>query len=513
MSLLFRTSIAGNEVVKNVSIVKRRLWAPPSRNLRIQERQQSTRWGYRQNAGGINRRSIGFSSRNGFEKQHCVVHQTAFPDICSKQSYPRCKRQLSTTTTNSDSKEKESNDSKTDQKPLRMPDKDTELQLADLQATITDEYKQGNFKRALSSSQNLLKQTQEHFGFNVDHPATASAMNNVGLMHKLLGNFTEARQHYVGAMRIYASVCGRDHASYAMTLHNIGNLNKSQVHFDTSLKATERLSLVEASMEYLEEAFAIRNAELGAGHPHTIATRSAIGSTLAAQVLYQHKMVEATAGEDQDSNNTRKQYVALDPQGITQQHWRLAEEHLRASLQMAIDNPRGRQIQKNNHRKNQKGNKRKGSKQYIKPQKNTSKSGLLITTLSAASAAQNLAVFLKSLGMTFEEDSSLRKQHLHEAKDLYEKAQEVRSQLLPYDHPDLYATKYSLAELLDVLALAPGGKSEEERQKHEEAANTLRQEIIDTYDPPNSAQEEQDSNETKAGPLDVVVQKIEGSRK
>lgn len=463
----------------------------------------------------------------------------------SKQSFLHGTHRLSTTNTNNNNqKEKENKDTKDDENTIQMPDKDTELQLADLQATITEEYKRGNFTQALSSSKDLLKQTQQHFGYSVDHPATASAMNNVGLMHKLLGNFNEARQHYVGAMRIYASVCGRDHASYAMTLHNLGNLNKSQVHFDASLKATERLSLVEAAMEYLEEAYAIRVAELGAEHPHTIATRSAIGSTLAAQVLYQHKMVEDTntnnksSGGDEsaasnNNNNTRKRYVALNPEGVTQQQWRAAEEHLRVSLKTAIENPRGRQVQNNNpNRKNHKKGKKKGNnKQHVKQQQRNSdntnvgpSSGIVVTTLSAASAAQNLAVFLKSLGMTFDDDSPLRKQHMYEAKDLYEKVQQVRAQLLPHDHPDLYATKYSLAELLAVLASSPssygGGdnkndEEEQERQHHQDAANALRQEIIDTYDPPDLQQEEQDltDSEKKSGPVDVVVEKTERSKK
>jgi hypothetical protein len=431
---------------------------------------------------------------------------------------------LSTTTTKNGQKEEDDNDTKTDGKSIQMPDKDAELKLADLQATITEEYKRGNFTRALSSSQDLLKQTQQHFGYNVDHPATASAMNNVGLMHKLLGNFTEARQLYVGAMRIYASVCGRDHASYAMTLHNLGNLNKSQVHFDASLKATERLSLVEAAMEYLEEAYAIRVAELGAEHPHTVATRSAIGSTLAAQVLYQHKMVEDThnSGDCSASSNTRKQYVALDPEGITQQQWRAAEEHLRVSLQTAIENPRGKQIQNNQNRKKGK----KGKKQYVKQQRRKdnsnfgSSSGVTVTTLSAASAGQNLAVFLKSLAMTFGKDSQLRKQHLYEAKDLYEKVNEVRSQLLPYDHPDVYATKYSLAELLEVLASSPSSgddskndDEEQERERHEKAANALRQEIIDTYDPPDVQKDDLMDSEKNIRPVNVVVEKTEGSKR
>ena len=534
MPFILRTSIAfENEFVKTISGVRRTLKTTPNWTLRIQqERQQLTRWKCRQ-VNSMNRNTS--SNRLDETKQPLrllnstasVINQTAVLNMNVEQSCPHSAHRLSTTTTD-DQKEKGENGPKNDKLPLQMPDKDIELKLADLQATITEEYKLGNFTRALSSSKDLLKQTQQHFGFNVDHPATASAMNNVGLMHKLLGNFTEARQHYVGAMRIYASVCGRDHASYAMTLHNLGNLNKSQVHFDDSLKATERLSLVEAAMEYLEEAYAIRVAELGAEHPHTIATRSAIGSTLAAQVLYQHKMVEDTnhksSGDYITSNNTRKQYVALDPHGITQQQWRAAEEHLRASLQTAIENPRGQQIQNNQNRKNHEKGKKKGRKQGIKQQPSRYNSNLVpssnfvIATLSAASAAQNLAVFLKSLSMTFDEDSPLRKDHMYEAKDLYEKVQEARTHLLPYDHPDLYATKYSLAELLEVLAASPSSgvesKNDEERQRHKEAANALRQEIIDTYNPPDLQQQKEGSTDSKmeSGSLDVVVQKTKGSK-
>lgn len=438
-------------------------------------------------------------------------------------------RRLSTTTTDSDDKgvtESSSSGESNKNPPPQMPDKDAEFKLADLQATVTEEYKRGNFTNALATSQNLLKETQQHFGFNTDHPATASAMNNVGLMHKLLGNFTEARQHYVAAMRIYASVCGRDHESYAMTLHNLGNLNKSQVHFDASLKATERLSLVEKAMEYLEEAYSIRIAELGAEHPHSIATRSAIGSTLAAQVLYQHKLVENAPRNSTSSN--RKQYVSLNPETITRQQWRAAEEHLRESLQTAIDNPRGRQIQNDKDQKNRKTfKKNKGKKQSLKSQKSrqvgdnaTPFSGGAITTLSGASAAQNLAVFLKSLSMTMEENSQDRKQYLHEAKILYEDVRHVRSQLLPNDHPDLYATKYSLAELLEVLAGEPssgdGGENDEEyqeRQRHKEAADALRQEIIDTYDPPDVIDNKSDPKDSRQeeGPFEVIVERTKGT--
>lgn len=333
-----------------------------------------------------------------------------------------------------------------------MPDKDTELKLASIQSQITEYYKQGDFTKSLEISKDLLKQTESHFGR--DHPATASAYNNIGLMQKLLGDFIEARKHYDQAMRIYGKVVGRDHASYAMTLHNLGALSKSQVHFDTSLKATDRLSLVETALEHFEEAWAIRKAELGDEHPYTVATRSSYGSTLAAQVLYQHKYVER--------GTQQRQYVALNPQSVTDQGWRAAEAHLRQAMQTAIENPRGRNISKTNN--NNKQQKRKG-KQKQK-----------IETLSAAAAAQNLAVFLKSRSMT---ENPYNKALMKEAKSLYNQVEKVRTQLLPKQHPDLYATKYSLGELLEVIG-------------DTEAANQLRQEIIDTYDPPSEEEEEKD---------------------
>lgn len=434
---------------------------------------------------------------------------------------------LSSTTTggnNSNDKEEEKVKVKVESSnnPQPMPDKDAELRLVDLQATINEAYKRGDFTRALTSSQDLLKQTQQHFGYNVDHPATASAMNNVGLMQKLLGNFTEARQHYVAAMRIYASVCGRDHASYGSTLHNLGNLNKTQVHFDTSLKATERLSLVEAAMDYLEEAYAIRIAELGIEHPHTVATRSAIGSTLAAQVLYQHKLVEVEVDSER-SEQKSQQYVALNPQGVTQQQWRAADEHLRESLLTAIENPRGKQIQNKKAKKNGKKQKKDNNMSRHSDGNNSSIKKTDIMTLSAAAAAQNLAVFLKSFAMTFDEDSSQRKQHLYEAKNFYDNVLIVRSQLLPYDHPDLYATKYSLAELLEVLASSTRGSDDDEnnnnnkdeKDRHQEAANTLRQEIIDTYDPPDLGKEGggKDAIDVQQVATGVIVEKTVTSKK
>mmetsp|Transcript_37267 Transcript_37267/g.90489 ORF Transcript_37267/g.90489 Transcript_37267/m.90489 type:complete len:460 (+) Transcript_37267:185-1564(+) len=387
-----------------------------------------------------------------------------------------------------------------------MPDRDKEMHLASIQSQITDLYKQGNFPEALKISKKLLKETEAHFGRN--HPATASAYNNLGLMQKLLGDFAEARQNYSQAMRIYGKVVGRDHASYAMTLHNLGTLSKSQVHFDTSLKATERLSLVEQALDQLEEAWAIRKIELGEEHPLTVASRSGYGSTLAAQVLHQHKLVEgkpddesisqstttATAEGESDKGETKPQhqqrrYVALGPQTVTDKGWNAAEEHLRESLETSIYNPRGRSVQQQGNKKKNNNNKKQSKKPKTK--KDDILAGSDIETLSAAAAAQNLAVFLKSRAMT---EIPYNEDRLNEAHALYSQVEYVRTQLLPEKHPDLYATKYSLAELLEAMG-------------EEDKANALRQEIVDTYDPPSEeelAKQEAEEEEESSSP-DMVV--------
>lgn len=127
-------------------------------------------------------------------------------------------------------------------------------------------HQQGScYDKALRASNTLLSTTEDHYG--KDHPATASAYHFVGLMHKLLGNYNEARQHYHQALRSYGFILGKDHASYAAALHNLGILLKTQVTLDESLTAMERLSLTEEAIQHLEEAYNIRTVELGEEHP------------------------------------------------------------------------------------------------------------------------------------------------------------------------------------------------------------------------------------------------------
>ena len=133
-----------------------------------------------------------------------------------------------------------------------------------------------------------------------------------------------------------------------------------------------------------------------------------------------------------------------------------------------------------------------------------------VTTLSAATAAQNLAVFLKNysdwtrLSLLDESSSStttttsgdggrrreiaeLLDRTIREAQHLYESALHVRSSILPPHHPDVIATKYSLAELLDsppaaaATTTTTGAAAATATSLDGDRANRLREEILSAY--------------------------------
>ena len=306
-------------------------------------------------------------------------------------------------------------------KPLTMPDQEQEMKLSELQHAVRTHHSHGNYPEALSSAKTVLAVSMEHFGRN--HPSTASAFNNLGLMHKLQGDYVNAREMYHEALQVYGDMLGKDHASYAAALHNIAVLNTSQCHLDESLKQMERLSLNEQALEYSEEAWRIRTLELGKTHPFTLASQSHMGSTLADMVMQQ---ASTTDGK-----------IKLTK--LTQQRWQQAEEHLRKAMNAAIQTPRGEVM--------------KDTKQRI-------------ITLYSAACAQSLAVFLKTkatLDEVYNDEESLA-----EAKGLYEEVLIVRSHLLDPLHPDTVATKFSLAELLQVL-----GQDEE--------ANKIRADLVEDF--------------------------------
>jgi tetratricopeptide (TPR) repeat protein len=379
-------------------------------------------------------------------------------------------------------------------------------------------HQHANYSEALVAAKEILDISMEIFGKH--HPSSASAHNNVGLMHKMMGEFDESRErHYHTALRLYGDIVGKDHSSYAAALNNLGNLDRAQSMTDENLTAVQRLGLNDTAVEYFEEAWNIRVAELGDDHSHTVTSRSNLGGSIAAQVIQSESIRQAQLRKDKEQNEDNEKNDKASSWKMTKftkQKWDLAEDHLRSAFRTAINNPRGKKIDipapsgtNNDPRlpprrtkgmsKKEKHKASKVRKQIQKelaslPEKSnehvdsvSSLGDTSIRTVSAAAAAQNLAVFLKSRAdlvrssMTNDFTSTLDEGDMYaEAKNLYVGALRVRNELRGSAHPDTVATKFSFAELIDTLG-------------DEKEANKLRSEILDEY----GVQEVDDETDTK----------------
>lgn len=360
-------------------------------------------------------------------------------------------------------------------KPL---DQVREERMRDLQAEIAFHHRHGQYDEALERSKELLEASLRHF--DERHPVTASAFNNVGLMHKMLGNFVDSRDMYHESLKIYGEIVGSDHASYAAALNNLGNLFRTQSQMDDTLSALERLQMNEAAVEYFEEALRIRQDELGHDHPHTVTSHTNLGAAMASMLL--QEQANRSAMYRQDKKSTRKQQgsssstdaapsvvAPLPMTKSTKSRWEAAEQHLRTALNTAVQNPRGEKVMLASNKKDD----------TTTTTTTTSSTIPQILTLSAAGAAQNLAVFLKSkadMARKLREDTDTTTTTTTDTDDMYAEALRlyqgslsVRTNLLSVSHPDTVTTKFSLAELLASAF------------DNEEDANQLRQEILDAY--------------------------------
>jgi tetratricopeptide (TPR) repeat protein len=500
----------------------------------------------------------------------------------------------------SDENEEDSSTSSTP-RLSKSQDQITEEEILSLQSELRTHHRHAAYTAALATAEELLDRCTSHFGRM--HPATASAYNNVGLMNKLLGNYVEAKNAFHESLQIYGEVTGKDHSSYAAPLSNLGMLERSRVleseaeegeddndasaqnedesnvelealrdnnnttsEQKTKLSALERMQLNESAIEYFDEAYRIRLSELGSNHPHTIQSRTQLGSAIAAAVIAERKgriggLIEGELRKLKQNKEMKdpKEMEAYIPEAIaraatkstsssklTQRRWDAAEEHLRGALHTAVENPRGESVAPLVYvpmGNNRGGNKEQGSGRTglsLPPKKDRSLSkkerkmaekerkrekrranaiamqqstagtgsgdggdatdgqflavqgsASKVTTLSAATAAQNLAVFLKhysdwvrlSLMDSNEKEQSgtvKRNRIIQEARHLYEAALHVRCQILVPHHPEVVATKFSLAELLD----SPDASSlgvEKEDAIDSDRANMLREEILTAY--------------------------------
>ena len=152
---------------------------------------------------------------------------------------------------------------------------DLEKAIATSQRATRDWVKVGDYEKALSSGEETLKKIVSHFG--VKHPVHASALNDLGLIHKCLGEFDTAISTYEKALEVYEDALGtQEHASYGTTLTNLGHVYRAQA---TASKGLKSMEWIDNAWLAFKRASEIRSKVLDRNHPDQAMSMVNLGTT------------------------------------------------------------------------------------------------------------------------------------------------------------------------------------------------------------------------------------------
>ena len=85
---------------------------------------------------------------------------------------------------------------------------EVEQTIAQLQAAVREQYQKAEYDEAMKSAQECLMVCECHF--SLKHPVTASALNNIALLYKQMGDLHKAADSYMQALNIYREVVEKE---------------------------------------------------------------------------------------------------------------------------------------------------------------------------------------------------------------------------------------------------------------------------------------------------------------
>lgn len=146
---------------------------------------------------------------------------------------------------------------------------DAQLQIRALQEQMSELYRAGRYGDARDVAIECRNLVRKNFG--PEHPASASAANNLALMHKTLGDLEDARHLYDEALKTYRVVLGDEHTSTATAACNLALLYRDGGFKEKHLEA----------IELLEGALDTRRKLLGENHPDVASVLQLLASVVA----------------------------------------------------------------------------------------------------------------------------------------------------------------------------------------------------------------------------------------
>lgn len=153
-----------------------------------------------------------------------------------------------------------------------------EQAIANMQLAVREAFSAGKLSEAQKRAAECRDAIKEYYGSK--HPAYASAVNNLALMHKHMGEAGKAQPLLEEALKCYEATVGKQHASTASVLQNLALLLLSSAE---KKKGVERMMAVDEARAYLEEAVATRSKLHGEHSALTATARYQLASAAARQ--------------------------------------------------------------------------------------------------------------------------------------------------------------------------------------------------------------------------------------
>jgi len=237
--------------------------------------------------------------------------------------------------------------------PLNPAGSVAEIQM--LNNEVLESFHQGDYRSSLTLAEQSIKLSRDLFS-DVEglHPGLASGLNNLGRIHKVLGDFPAAGKAYQEAADIYILVYGEKHRSTVTALQNLVRLLMVQSKLtearELALKVVDirrqlQLEVTSEASEYASWPDTKRKeqAAIDAGHTagalnviaeimlaeskseprkaHRASSHDAVKEALdeAAAVLGEHGMEKTDSAAGVALNSTRLCQVLGDTKGAVEQ--------------------------------------------------------------------------------------------------------------------------------------------------------------------------------------------------
>jgi len=119
-----------------------------------------------------------------------------------------------------------------------------------LNSELLDKFRQGDYVSSLDVAEQSIELSRELFE-DVEglHPGLASGLNNLGRIHKALGDFPAAGKAYQEAADIYILVYGESHRSTATALQNLVRLLLVQQQIDQAKSLADKVVTIRRQLQ------------------------------------------------------------------------------------------------------------------------------------------------------------------------------------------------------------------------------------------------------------------------